>query len=343
MSLIEVNDMNRRGLEVRAAARPDPDLTPECFQIVEVEIPEPGEGELLVRNDWMALSAVMGNLMGIGAELPMPRYRLGEALWGTAVGTVLRSRSPRFSPGDLVRHRRGWREYAFGPDAEFTKLDRDLLPGPEYHLSQGPTAWRGMAQVAGVRPGDTVFVSGAAGGVGSLAGQIARRLGAERVIGSAGSPAKVRLLVDELGYDAAFDYHDRPVADRLRALAPRGIDVFFDNVGGEQFEAAVEVAARGARFALCGALAGQVGGGEGGRPRLDLIAAGMRELELRAFMTRPGEDWDARFAGWLREGSVVFPHATVNGLAAAPGALIDLRRGSFAGAVLARLGGETAG
>ncbi|HEX4216723.1 MAG TPA: NADP-dependent oxidoreductase [Candidatus Dormibacteraeota bacterium] len=335
--------MNRRGLEVRVAARPDPDLTPDCFEIVEVEVPQPGEGELLVRNDWMALSAVMGNLMGIGAELPMPRYRLGEALWGAAVGTVLRSRSFRFSPGDLVRHRRGWREYALGEDTEFTRVDRRLLPGPEYHLSQGPTAWRGMAEIAGVRPEDTVFVSGAAGGVGSLAGQIARRLGAGRVIGSAGSPAKIHFLLDELGYDAALDHHDGPIVDRLRQLAPAGIDVFFDNVGGEQFEAAVEVAARGARFALCGALAGQIGGGDGGRPRLDLIAAGSKELVLRAFMTRPGEDWDARFAAWLREGSVVFPHATVSGLAAAPRALIDLRGGSFAGGVLVRLSDEAAG
>lgn len=153
-------------------------------------------------------------------------------------------------------------------------------------------------------------------------------------------PAEVRRLVDELGYDAAFDYHDVPLVDRLRELAPLGRRRLL-----RQCRRRVVRGRRRGRRSGCpirplrGAVrSGQVGGGDGGRPRLDLIAAGSRELALHAFMTRPGEGWDARFAGWRRDGSVVFPYATVSGLAAAPGALIDLRAGRFVGGVLVRLG-----
>lgn len=199
-----------------------------------------------------------------------------------------------------------------------------------------------MADIAEVGPGDTVYVSGAAGGVGSLAGQIARCRGAERVIGAAGSKAKTEYLVDELGYDAAFDYHDGPVLDRLRELAPDGIDVFFDNVGGEQFEAAVAAAAPGARFALCGALSGQVGDSEGAFPRLDVMTAIRKQLRIRPFATFHTPDqieaWNSHFAGWTSEGRFVAAQTVVEGgLPAAPQALIDLLSGAHTGNVAVRL------
>lgn len=260
MSSFELPAVSR---EVRLAAYPVDEVTLEHFEFGEQELSEPGEGQVVVRNDWMTLGSVARDQMNPDTKLPIPVFQPGVAMWGRTVGTVVRSNSDSLAVGDLVEHFSGWRDYAVGSAHEFYKRDRSLLPGPEYFLSQGPTAWHGMVGTADVREGDTVFVSGATNGVGALAGQIAKLRGAKRVIGSTGSKAKIDFLVDELGFDAAFDYHEGPVAEQLAELAPDGLDVVFDNVGGEQFEAAVQVAARGARFALCGALSGQHGANDG--------------------------------------------------------------------------------
>jgi len=328
--------------QVRLVAHPDGDVTPDIFTVVEVDLAEPGEGEVVVRNDWMTLGAVARDQMVPGAQLPIPPFRPGEPMWGRSVGTVVRSADPRLAVGDLVEHFHGWRDYASGPAHEFYPRDRALLPGPEYFLAQGPTAWRGMVDMAGVGPDDVVFVSGATSGVGALAGQIAKRLGAKRVIGSTGSRQKITYLVEELGFDAAFDYHDGPVVDRLRELAPEGITVFFDNVGGEQFEAAVEVAAPFARFALCGALAGQLGDGDGGRPRLDLMAAITKQLALRPFATYHTPEqiagWNQQFGEWLREDRIVLPRTDVGGgVADLPKTFIGLVERRYTGTVLVKL------
>jgi NADPH-dependent curcumin reductase CurA len=329
--------------EVRLAAYPGDEVRPEHFEVVEAPLAEPGPGQVLVRNEWMALGAVYRDQMNPTLNLPIPAFQLGEAMWGRAVGTVVRSNSPDLAEGDLVEHFFGWREYAVNYAQAFFKRERDLLPSPEYFLSQGPTAWRGAVVVADVHEGDVVFVSGATSGVGALAGQIAKKRGAKLVIGSTGSPQKIDYL-KQLGFDAAFDYHEGPVADRLRELAPEGISVFFDNVGGEQFEAAVEVAAPGARFALCGALAGQSGpkGGEGGRPRLDLMTAFPKELVLRPFATlhTPDQiaDWNQQFATYLAEGGFAFPHTIVEGgVAELPASFIALLSGKYSGTAVARL------
>jgi NADPH-dependent curcumin reductase CurA len=330
-----------RSREVRAATRPQGALSVDNFEVCTVTVPPLGDGEVLVRNEFMALSAIMGNLMGAGprSRMPMPLFALGEPLSGVAVGTVVQSTDAAFSSGDLVQHRLGWREYAWGPAAGFRRLDRGVLPAPQYFLSQGPTAWRGMVDMANVGAGDVVFVSGAAGGVGSLAGQIARCRGAKRVIGSAGSQDKVDFLVQELHYDAAFDYHG-PIQERLRALAPEGLDVVFDNVGGEQFEAALQVARPGARFALCGVLSSQVTTNPEADMflRVDQVTAGMKEVVLRPFATRPTAEWVPHFAKWLDEGRMIFPHTIVQGLDNAPAALVSLLGGQYKGSVIVQLG-----
>lgn len=329
--------------EVRLAAYPDGEVALSHLEVAEAPIPEPGPGQVVVRNEWMALSAVYRDQMNPTITIPIPVFQPGEAMWGRTVGTVVRSQSPDLAEGDLVEHFFGWREYAVNYAPAFFKRDRGQLPGAEYFLSQGPTAWRGVAEMADVREGDVVFVSGATSGVGSLAGQIARKRGARLVIGSTGSKAKIDYLVGELGFDAAFDYHDGPVLDRLRQLAPDGISVFFDNVGGEQFEAAVQAAAPGARFALCGALSGQLGpDGDGTRPRLDLMAALPKELVLRPFATlhTPEQiaDWNKQFSAYLGEGGFTFPHTVVEGgVAGLPDAFLALLKGRYTGTVVARL------
>ncbi|MEU7900436.1 NADP-dependent oxidoreductase [Nonomuraea sp. NPDC049152] len=322
--------------EVRLAARPSDDLTADHFSVVEAEVREPGPGEVLVRNDWMALAHVMSKLLRIEHTPEMPfATRPGDPLTSATVGTVIASQSTDLAVGDLVAHGYGWRGCVTSAAGEFARLERDLLPGAQYFLNAGPTAWRGMVEVARVSQGDTVFVSGAAGAVGSLAGQIARCQGAKRVIGSAGSKSKVDYLVGELGFDAAFDYHDGPVLDRLRELAPEGIDVFFDNVSGEQFEAAVQVAVPGARFALCGALSGR-------NPTLDLGPLGTRDLTIQGFSSSydPADThaWTKEFGRLLGQGRIAFPHTVVEGgPAAAPQALVSLLRGDYIGCVLVRL------
>jgi NADPH-dependent curcumin reductase CurA len=236
----------------------------------------------------------------------------------------------------------GWSEFWVGPAEEFVKLDPNLLPSPVHHLSQGTTAYYGMTDIAQVGEGDVVFVSGAAGGVGSLAGQIAKCLGATKVIGSAGSKAKVDYLTDELGFDAAFDYHDGPLLDQLRRLAPEGITVFFDNVGGDQFTAAVLAAAPHARFALCGVLANQVGGTSSYLLPVDVMESGLRLLRLLPFACRhtsaQTEAWTKHFSEWLAEGRFVFPHTVVDGgIEATPRALLSLLNGEYRGNVTVKV------
>ncbi len=329
--------------EVRVTKPVTGDLNVDHFEVVDVATPGTGEGEVLVRAEYFGLFAAFKDLMRADSQIPgVPPWQVGGPAGAGGIGTVVRSGSPDLAVGDLVQTMRGWSGYWAGPAYEFYKLDRGLFPTPQYYLSQGPTAYYGMADIARVTEGDVVFVSGAAGGVGSLAGQIARCRGAAKVIGSVGSAEKAKYIVEELGYDAAFDYHDGPVVDHLRRLAPDGITVFFDNVGGEQFEAAIQVAASHARFALCGALSGQVGGGDGGCPRLDLMTAITRHLELRPFACYHTPEqigaWYQHFGQWVGEGKFVFPHTLVEGkLEDVPGSLISLLAGEYRGNVAVRL------
>jgi NADPH-dependent curcumin reductase CurA len=304
------------------------DAPSTCVAVREVPVRPLADGEVRVRNDSMQVTAVMADLMSPAPGLPMPAYEIDRPLWGGATGTVVESASD-LPVGTAVTHMSGWREEVVGSADSFWPIPVDRLPGPEHALNQGVTAYHGMVDVARV-------------GVGSLAGQIARARGASTVIGSTGSAAKAAWLVDELGFDAAIDHRSEDVLARLRELAPDGIDVLFDTVAGSQFEAAVQAAAPGARFALCGALAGQVGGGEGGMPRLDVMTAIVKQLEIRPFSTHHTPEqiraWDEHYARWLWEERLVCPHTIVEGgLAAAPGALDGLLRGDFRGNVIVRM------
>ncbi|MFC1416181.1 zinc-binding dehydrogenase [Streptacidiphilus cavernicola] len=327
--------------EVRLASYPQGEVTLDHFDVAEAPLAEPGDGEVVVRNDWMTLGSVARDQMNPDTKLPIPVFQPGVAMWGRTVGTVVRSNSPVHAVGDLVEHFSGWRDYAVGNAHGFFKRDRSQLPGAEYFLSQGPTAWHGMVVKAGVTEGDTVFVSGATNGVGALAGQIARLHGAAKVIGSTGSKEKIDYLVDVLGFDAAFDYHDGPVAEQLAKHAPDGVDVVFDNVGGEQFDAAVQAAKFGARFALCGALGGQHGG-DGGSPRLPLMTAISKDLTFHAFATlhtpEQFDGWNARFGTWLGEDRIVFPHTVVEGgVPVLPETFLALQERRYTGTVVVKL------
>lgn len=333
--------------EIRLRVRPERGLpTPVHLELVRTARPVPAPGEVLVRNRWFAVSAALRTLIGGDvADAPFPPIEPGDALFGAAVGEVVSAPEPGGPrPGDLVAHWQGWREYAAVPVAGCTVLG-DALPDPVAHLSQGWTAYAALTRGAEVRAGDTVLVTGGAGAVGSMAGQIARLLGAGRTIGTTGSPAKAERLVKELGYDAALVRGGpTPMAEQIAEAAPDGIDVLLDTVGGEQLSAAVAAARPGARGVLVGALSGQLdplGTGGSARVELDSYPLILKRVSLRGFSpldhpeTQP--EWLDRFGGWLRAGAMTFPHVRVAGMDQAAEALHEVMEGRHLGAVVVEL------
>ncbi|WP_072687116.1 MDR family NADP-dependent oxidoreductase [Rhodococcus marinonascens] len=308
------------------------------FKVSTVETKNLGDDEVFVRIDFVQVVTAFTDLMRADPEIPMPPYQLDDTVGGAVVGTVLESRSVDFEEGDLVFAFTGWSEYQVAKAEKLTKLDRNVVPSPAYYLNQGITAYYGMADVAKTGPGDVVYVSGAAGGVGSLAGQIAKIRGAAKVIGSAGTDEKVRYLVEDLHFDGAFNYKTGDLVQNIKSFAPDGIDVFFDNVGGDQFEAAIRAAKPNARFALCGALSSQVSKDAGDWPRLNLMTAITKNLSIFPFATyhtpEQIQNWATHFGMWLSEGKLVFPHTGLKGpLTDAPTALKDLISGKYRGNV----------
>ncbi|MGW0882298.1 NADP-dependent oxidoreductase [Streptomyces sp. NPDC002671] len=291
-----ISSLPRTGLEVRLAARPDGLPTLDHFEIVEAAVLDPAPGQVLVRNLFLSLDPGMLMLIA-GAPLPTQRYEVGEVMYGDAVGEVVASADPSLSAGELVVHRLGWREYTVAEAGAFRRVDKAAYPSPSMHLGFGLVAYVGLMDAAELRPGDTVFVSSAAGATGSMAGQIARLKGAGRVIGSAGSADKVAHLTGKLGFDAAFDYHDGPVLDRLREAAPDGVDVYFDNVGGEQLRAAIEAMNVHGRIAVCGALNRQSAAHPDEGPG-DLLSVLAKRLTIRGFTLWDHLDRAAEFGQW---------------------------------------------
>ncbi|MCO6010216.1 NADP-dependent oxidoreductase [Actinoallomurus purpureus] len=340
-----MSELPRTSREVRLVAVPSGLPRPGDFAVADTPLPAPGDGEVLVRNRFFHVFAALRTLLGGGVEgAPFPPLRPGDTLFGPAVGEVVAA--PGDSgvwPGDLVFHWLGWREYAVMAAADCSPLD-DALPDPIMHLAQGRTVYGALTRGAKVRPGDTVFVSGGAGSVGSLAGRIARLLGAERVIGSTGSPEKAKRMVAELGYDAAVVRGAGPLTEQLATAAPGGIDVLFDNVGGEELRAAVATARPGARFVLVGALSGQLaesGSGTTAPVELDSYQLIIKRITMLGYsaLDDPGvqAEWIDRFGGWARSGALGFPHVRVDGIENGPRALHEMMSGRHLGTVVVSL------
>ena len=328
--------------EIRLASRPNGRPVPENFRLAESPLPELQDGQILVRNLFISVDPYMRGRMNDVKSYSAP-FALDAALDGGAVGEVIASRAEGRAVGDAVVHQLGWREYAV-LDASATSVARtDLAPASAFLGALGMTgltAYAGLLKVAEFKPGDAVFVSGAAGAVGSLVGQIAKAMGASRVIGSAGTPDKVARLL-ELGFDAAFNYNDGPVRDELaKAAGPAGIDVYFDNVGGEHLEAALAVLNVGGRVAMCGAIAQYNSTEPTPAPRNLMLAIG-KQLTLRGFLV--GGYWHLmgefaeKAAGWLADGTLQYDETVVDGLENAPQAFMDLLDGANTGKMLVRL------
>ncbi|GAA3905469.1 NADP-dependent oxidoreductase [Streptomyces lacrimifluminis] len=330
--------------------RPVGEPLPTDFAVEERPLPPLGEGQLLVRNLYMSVDPSMRGRLESTEKHYTHNFTPGAPLDGRALGVVEESRCAAVPPGTYVRHQLGWRERAVLDAADTDgagRIDPGLAPLPTWLglLGQtGFTAYVGLTRIVELRPGDTVFVSAAAGAVGTAAGQFARLLGAERVLGTAGGPDKCALLVKEFGYDAAADYRAEPVRDALARLAPDGIDVYFDNVGGEQLAAALHALRTGGRVALCGMMS-QFGGdrlsGQRSADINQLIQAVLKRLTLRGFIVRDHDDlrpeFERRVAGWLAEGRITARETVVDGLENAAGALLSLLGGGNIGKMLVRL------
>ncbi|WP_349875925.1 NADP-dependent oxidoreductase [Micromonospora sp. HUAS YX12] len=327
--------------EIHLASRPDGWPTPENFRLVTTEVPTPGPGQVVVRNRFMSVDPYMRGRMN-DVKSYVPPFALDAPLDGGAIGEVVAGEAGGVKPGDTVLHGLGWREYALVDAKGVRKVDPGLAPVTAYLGvlgMTGLTAYAGLLDVAAMKPGETVFVSGAAGAVGSMVGQIAKLRGAGRVIGSAGSPAKVERLT-ALGFDAAFDYHDGPVYKQLKAAAPDGVDVYFDNVGGDHLEAAIGAMNLHGRAAICGMIAQYNATEPPAAPRNLALVIGKR-LTLRGFLVGDHghlrEQFVQEVAGWLREGRLSYDETIVDGIERAPEAFLGLLRGENLGKMLVRL------
>lgn len=330
--------------QVQLVARPVGWPTPDDFRTVEVTYGDLEPGQVRVLNEFVSVDPYMRGRMN-DVKSYAPPYALGETMTGGAIGRVVESADERVPLGAVVLHQLGWRDVAQDVVGAFQVVPE--VPGVPLSARlgilgmTGLTAYVGLTAIGGLTAGDTVFVSGAAGAVGTAAGQIARLLGAGRVIGSAGSAAKVDLLTSRYGYDAALCYRDAPVREQLPRLAPDGVDVFFDNVGGDHLEAALDVMNPGGRVALCGAIAGYNATERTPGPdnMANLITRG---LTLRGFTIGGYLDHAPEFSrlmtGWFAEGKIAYDETVVDGIEHAVDALLAMMRGENTGKMLVRIG-----
>ena len=343
--------MGRVSCQVRLRSHPDGQLRATDLELVRADVDEPDAGQLLVRNRWFAIDPALrlrlGHSSPPGYLDPIP---LGSVLPGFAIGEVEVARVDGFAVGDLVTHTSGWREWAVvEPDASgalplgrVERIDADEVD-PRHYLGAlgvtGLTAYAGLIDIAELRPDDVVWISAAAGAVGSLAAQIATLRG-HTVIGSAGSADKVRFLRENLGLAGAFNHRDGRLVEQMRALAPDGIDVYFDNVGGNHFGAALQVLRPGGRIAACGAIAGYEDSAPG-PSAMELFQIVVKRLTVRGL--RVGDhfarlpDLRAEVRPLLADGRMLDHSTVVNGLASAPQAFADLLSGGSRGRVLVAL------
>ncbi len=328
--------------EVRLAARPSGLPKPSDFTLVNNPAPAPAAGEVQVRNLWMSVDPYMRGRMSDRASYAPP-FALDAALQGGAIGTVTASQTEGFKVGDLVESMLGWREAFTAPAAALSKLPADLGPPPQAFLGvlgmPGLTAYTGLLRIGAAQAGDVVFVSGAAGAVGSLVCQIAKIKGCA-VIAAAGSDAKTAWL-RTIGVDAAFNYKSGPVLERLRAAAPAGLDLYFDNVGGEHLEAALEVARPFARFVECGMIGLYNETAPPPGPRNLGLVIGKR-LRMQGFIVTDHADLRGDFlrdmGGWIRDGRIGWEETVEVGLDKAVGAFLKLFSGGNMGKMLVKLG-----
>ena len=336
-------DQNRR---LVLAERPS-GMVDEGTVRVEVEdLPECGPGEAIARVRYLSIDPTIRTWMD-DAPGYLPPIGVGDVVRGAGVAEVVQSNCASYEPGQLLFGLTGWQDYVIADEREraLTPLPAGVPPTTALGLFgiTGMTAYFGLLDVGAMGEGDVVVVSGAAGATGSTVGQIARIKGAGQVVGIAGGPEKCAFIVDELGFDAAIDYKAGDVAARLHELCPQGIDLYFDNVGGEHLQAAIGVLNPHGRVALCGSISGYNATERPPGPNNLGLAVGKR-LTLRGFIVFDHYDLAAEFSqtvgDWLRAGQLHVRETFADGLDNAVSAFIGLLRGENTGKMIIRLAGE---
>jgi NADPH-dependent curcumin reductase CurA len=326
--------------EIRLAARPKGFPKDSDFELAETAIPEPADGEVLVRNVYMSVDPYMRGRMN-DTRSYVPSFQIGKPLQGGAVGQVVESKSEALAPGDWVNGMFGWREYYVADGGSLMKIDPGQAPVSKalgvLGLT-GFTAYVGLLDLGQPKEGETVFVSAASGAVGSIVGQIAKLKGC-RVIGSAGSDEKVAAAKD-FGFDDGCNYRDEAPGDALDRLCPDGIDVYFENVGGDHLEAALPRMRLFGRVVLCG-LISQYNDTEV-RPGPSLVPALANRLTIRGFIISDHFDRLPDFlrdmSRWLEEGKIKDEETIVDGIENAPAAFMGLLNGQNRGKMLVKVG-----
>jgi NADPH-dependent curcumin reductase CurA len=320
------------------ARTPDGIPQPDDFELVTETLELPGPNQVMVEQRLLSIDPYVRTV------LRFPK-RVGQTIIGGAIGQVVDSRSDSIPVGSYVMNEFGWREHFVCDASELKVLDPGDLPLPTYLGALGMTgftAWAGLTQVAKAAPGEVVFVSAAAGAVGSMVGQIARQIGCT-VIGSAGNADNMRFLTEELGFDHAFDYKTSDALEELRKAAPDGIDIYFENVGGPQLEAALEHMRPWGRIPVCGMIATY---NDNAKQRMpgprNLAQIIYKRIRIQGFVVGDFDDREGEFLaqmrGWVASGKIATHQTLLQGLEAAPAAFIRLFQGSHRGKLLVELG-----
>jgi NADPH-dependent curcumin reductase CurA len=319
--------MTARHWELRR--RPEGWPVPEDVALVDDDVPTPGRGEVLVRNHFLSVDPYMRGRMNEAKSYAAP-YEIGQPMYGGAVGEVVESADDRLPVGAFVQHELGWRTHSVVRARQAVVVDPDLAPLPAYLGvlgMPGMTAWVGLYDIGELRPGQTVWVSAATGAVGSLAGQLAKLAGC-RVVGSAGGEEKCRYAVEELGYEACVDHRAGSLRRQLRDVMPQGLDVYFDNVGGDHLRAAIALANPFAHLIECGMIAGY---NEQTEPVDNLWQIVPKKLTVRGFIVSDHAHRRGLFhnhvAGLLRDGRIAYDTTIVAGIEHMFTAFLDLLRG----------------
>jgi NADPH-dependent curcumin reductase CurA len=327
--------------EIRLVARPRGFPDEELFEVAETPIPDPAEGQVLIRNAFFSVDPYMRPRMNDVRSYVAP-FTLGEAMTGGAVGRVAVSHDERYAEGDWVLHYMGWREWALTDGAAVRRLDPGAAPVSTalgVLGMPGFTAWYGMFVLGRPQEGDTVLVSGAAGAVGSAAGQMAAIAGC-RVLGSAGSVEKLAWL-RELGFDGVFNYREQSPREALAELAPDGIDIYFDNVGGDHLEAAIGALRAHGRVVACGSISRYNDAEPSPGPR-NMFLVVTKRLRIEGFIIRDHYDRFGEFvteaSEWVRDGRLRYRETVVDGIENAPKAFLGLLRGENIGKMLVKVG-----
>jgi len=326
--------------EIRLASRPKGTPTAENFNLARTELELLPDQQVLVHNLFMSVDPYMRGRMNEGKSY-VPPFEIGKPLEGGAIGKVIESRAKEFKPGDVVTSNFGWREYFMTPAKELHPVNQEVQPLSVYLGTlgmTGMTAWAGL-QVGEVKAGDVVYISGAAGAVGNVAGQLAKLRGC-RVIGSAGSMEKVNFLRAKRGFDAAFDYHTGPVVEQLKVEAPDGIDVYFDNVGGESLVAALDALRLNGRIIACGGISGY--NSEKPQPGpANLFNITTKRLTMKGMIVGDWLDRRAEFekevGGYFRAGKLTNHETLIEGIDKAVEAFLGLFQGQNVGKMVVKL------